>query len=155
MTQRLDLQRAAPEGARALHAAHDYVEHCSLPRQLVDLVYLRTSQINGCAYCIDLHSRDLLQQGMSADKLRLVPVWHELGDFFDARERAALAWTESLTRLEATGAPDADYDAAAQVFSERELADLTIAIALMNAYNRFGVGLRKTPKAVMDARAAG
>lgn len=154
MTRRLDLQQAAPEGARMLRAAHDYIERCSLPRALVTLVYLRASQINGCAYCIDLHARHLREQGMDEAKLRLVSVWHELGDFFDARERAALAWTESLTRLETTHAPDADYVAAASVFDERELADLTLAIALINALNRLGVGLRKPPQAVLDAQRA-
>ncbi|HEU0198506.1 MAG TPA: carboxymuconolactone decarboxylase family protein [Nevskiaceae bacterium] len=151
MQARLDFQKLAPEGARALHSAHDYLDHCSLPEQLVDLVYLRVSQINGCGFCIDMHSRDLLKVGFPADKLRLVPVWHELGDFFTARERAALHWAESLTRLPETGAPDADYAVAKAAFSDKELVDLTLAIAMMNAYNRLGVGFRVVPQAVAKA----
>ncbi len=85
---------------------------------------------------------------MNVEKLVLVPAWHEARDLFDARERAALAWAESLTRVAETGAPDIDYEAVAAAFSDKELADLTIAISLMNAYNRLGIGFRLTPQAV-------
>jgi len=153
MSKRINYRDHAPDGAKALRGVSEYVAQCGLPRTLVDLVYLRASQINGCAYCVDLHTRDLLQAGMSIDKVTLVPVWHEADEVFSARERAALRWTESLTRLEQTGAPDADYDAAAAVFEPRELADLTVTIALMNAYNRLGVGLRMAPQALTALRA--
>lgn len=146
MNPRIKYAELAPEGARALRAVREYVSGCGLPTALVDLVYLRISEINGCTYCIDLHSRDLMENGVSVQKVLLVQAWRETPALFDARERAALAWAESLTRVAETGAPDADYDAAAAVFSERELADLTIAIALMNAYNRLGVGLRMAPR---------
>ena len=153
MSKRINYRDHAPDGAKALRGVSEYVAQCGLPRTLVDLVYLRASQINGCAYCVDLHTRDLLQAGMSIDKVTLVPVWHKADEVFSARERAALRWTESLTRLEQTGAPDADYDAAAAVFEPRELADLTVTIALMNAYNRLGVGLRMAPQALTALRA--
>lgn len=148
MSTRLNYRKAAPDGVKALGGVHTYLAGSGLPAQLIDLVYLRVSQINGCAYCIDMHSRDLLKAGMNVEKLVLVPAWHEAGDLFDARERAALAWAESLTRVAETGAPDKDYEAVAAAFSDKELADLTIAISLMNAYNRLGIGFRLTPQAV-------
>ncbi|WP_144629950.1 carboxymuconolactone decarboxylase family protein [Bordetella genomosp. 13] len=148
MTQRIDPAKASPKAYQSLYPAFAYFQDCSLPLELIDLAYLRVSQINGCAYCIDKHSADLIARGMPVSKLLLVPVWHEAEALFSAQERAALAWSESLTRLEQTGAPDEAYEQAAAVFSERELADLSIAIALMNAANRLGVGFRKTPGAV-------
>lgn len=147
MLQRADFSKLSLEGAKALGAVRHYVMHSGLSEELIDLVFLRISQINGCAYCIDMHSRDLLAKGLSVDKLVLVPVWYEAGKLFDERERAALAWAESVTLVAQTNAPDDVYQAAAAVFSEKEIADLTIAIALMNAYNRLGVGLRMQPKA--------
>lgn len=147
MKHRIDYAKAAPEGAKAFAGVHAYLRKAALPPELIDLVYLRVSQINGCAYCIDMHSRDLLKLGFSMDKLVLVPVWHEAGQLFTARERAALAWAQSVTRVAETGIPDTDYEAAAAEFNEKELADLTYAIALMNAFNRLGVGFRKTPAA--------
>jgi AhpD family alkylhydroperoxidase len=113
----------------------------------VNLVYLRVSQINGCAYCIDMHSRDLLKGGLAVEKLVLVPVWREAGSLFDSRERAALAWTETVTRVADTAIPDGEFESASTAFSEKELADLTIAIGLMNAYNRLAIGFRNPPKA--------
>lgn len=154
MNKRINLFTAAPDAAKGLIAAKNYLEEASLSPVLVELVYLRVSLINHCAYCIDMHTRALLAKGESIDKLALVPVWDEAGPLFDARERAALAWAESLTNVSATCAPDADYQQAAAVFSERELADLTTAIALMNALNRIGVGTRITPAAVAKAAAA-
>jgi len=147
MSQRLDYAKAIPEGRKALAAVQAYVQDCSLPRELVDLVYLRVSQLNGCAFCIDKHTRDLLRLGMALDKLVLVPVWREAGALFSDRERAALAWSESVTRVSETGAPDADYAAVAAHFDDRELADLTYAIALMNAMNRLAIPFRMTPAA--------
>jgi AhpD family alkylhydroperoxidase len=115
------------------------------------LVYLRVSQINGCAYCIDMHSRDLLKSGVVVEKLVLVPVWRDAGAVFNSRERVALAWAETVTRVAETGVPDADYAAAAAEFSEKELADLTYAIGLMNVFNRLGVTFRTPPTAAIKA----
>ena len=148
-----DFTRTWSAQAAALRTIGESASAAGIDKAIVELVKLRASQINGCAYCVDLHTRDLLQAGMSIDKVTLVPVWHEADEVFSARERAALRWTESLTRLEQTGAPDADYDAAAAVFEPRELADLTVTIALMNAYNRLGVGLRMAPQALTALRA--
>ena len=148
MTQRLDYRAIAPEGVKAFYGVSVYLAKCGLPRLLVDLVFLRTSQINGCAHCIDLHSRDLLKEGMSVDKLLLVPVWREALPLFDEREQAALLLTESVTNVATTGVPDADYEVARHVFSDKELIDLFMAIAIMNAYNRIGVGFRAPPGAL-------
>jgi AhpD family alkylhydroperoxidase len=153
MSSRLDYNKLAPLATKGLSVTHGYLSQCGLPMALIDLVYLRVSQINGCAYCIDQHSRDLLALGMPLDKLLLVPVWHEAGALFDARERAALSWSETVTRVAQTAVPDDAYEAVSAVFSEQELIDLTVAIALMNAYTRMGVSFRLTPKAVIEAAA--
>ena len=151
MSKRIDYAKASPEGYKALVAVHTVLQKSGLPKQLVDLVYLRVSQINGCAYCIDMHSRDLLKSGLAVDKLVLVPVWHDAGEVFSRREQVALAWAETVTRVAETGVPDADYEAAAAEFSDKELADLTYAIGLMNAFNRFGIAFRSTPAAAAAA----
>jgi len=151
MTTRLDYAKISPDPYKAYTDVYMQVRKSGLPSQLVDLVYLRVSQINGCAYCIDMHSRDLLKSGLPVEKLVLVPVWPEAGVLFTEREQAALAWAETVTRVSTTGVPDSDYAAAAAVFSEKELADLTYAIGLMNAFNRFGVAFRPAPAAVTAA----
>ncbi|GLZ88266.1 alkyl hydroperoxide reductase AhpD [Metapseudomonas resinovorans] len=147
MTHRIDYATVAPEGYKAFGNVYATLQNGSVPKALVDLAYLRVSQINGCAFCIDMHSRDLLKSGLAVDKLVLVPVWREAGAVFSTRERAALAWAESVTRVAESGVSDADYAAATNEFSEKELADLTYAIGLMNAFNRFGVAFRSTPAA--------
>jgi AhpD family alkylhydroperoxidase len=147
MTHRMDYNAATPAGMKALGGVYRHITQSGLPKTLVDLVYLRVSQINGCAYCIDMHSRDLLKEGVSVEKLVLVPAWRESGPLFDQAERAALAWAETVTRVADSGVPDADYEAAAAVFDQKQLADLTIAIGLMNAYNRMAISFRATPAA--------
>jgi AhpD family alkylhydroperoxidase len=146
MSQRVDYVNEAPAGLRALGGVHVYVANCGLPRELVDLVYLRVSQINGCAYCVAEHSRDLRQSGMPIEKLVLVSVWRESDDVFTAQERAALCWAESLTLISQTGAPDDDYQTALEQFDAKALVDLTIAIGLMNTYNRIAIGFRRGPE---------
>ena len=151
MSHRIDYAKAAPEGYKAYFGVYTAVQKSGLPKELIDLVYLRVSQINGCAFCIDMHSRDLLKSGLAVDKLVLVPGWREGGALFSARERAALAWAETVTRVADTGVPDAEYQAATAEFNEKELADLTYAIGLMNAFNRLGVAFRATPAAAAKA----
>ena len=147
MTLRLDYQKLAPAGMRAVGGVYMYVANAGLPKTLVDLVYLRCSQINGCAYCIDSHSRDLLKEGVPAAKLMLLTAWRESGEVFAAQERAALAWAEALTLVSQTHAPDADYEAVSAVFAPKEVADLTLAIGLINVYNRVAIGFRRGPEA--------
>jgi AhpD family alkylhydroperoxidase len=146
MSQRLNYQKVIPDAMKAFGGVRQYVVKCGLPAELIDLVYLRVSQINGCAYCIDLHTRDLLNGGMTIEKITLVPVYWEAEPFFSAKERAALAWAESLTLVSHTRAADADYEVVAAHFNEKELADLTVAISLMNAYNRIAIGFRRGPE---------
>src|SRR5215469_12465074 len=134
MSQRLDYSQIAPAGVKALGGVYGYITQSSLSPALVELMYLRISQINNCAYCLDMHTRDLMKKDVKVEKLALVQAWREAGPLFDARERAALAWAESVTRVAETGVPDMDYEAVRAVFDERELVDLTIAIGLMNTY---------------------
>lgn len=147
-TARLNWYEVAPAGAKALFGIHHYVTHdTALPEELIHLVFLRVSQINGCAHCIDLHTRDLLGT-MAADKVALVPVWAEVPHLFPDAYRAALAWAEEVTLLSETHASDEAYAAAAATFEPRQLVDLTIAIAAMNAFNRLGAPFRLPVKAV-------
>ena len=155
MSQRLDYTQIAPAGVKALGGVYGYVMQSSLPAALVELVYLRVSQINNCAYCLDMHTRDLLKKGQKVEKLALVQAWAEAGNLFDERERAALAWAETVTRVAETGVPDEAYQAARTVFEERELVDLTIAIGLMNAYNRMAISFRNTPRAALEQQEHG
>lgn len=149
MNKRLDYNQIAPAGVKALGSVYGYITQSSLPPALIDLVYLRISQINNCAYCLDSHTRDLLKKGVRVEKLTLVQAWREAGNLFDARERAALAWAETVTRIAETNVPDEAYQAARAAFDERELVDLTIAIGLMNAYNRMAISFRNTPQAAL------
>ena len=150
MSKRLDYTQIAPAGIKALGGVYGCVAQSSVPPALVDLIYLRVSQINNCAYCLDMHTRDLLKKGQKIEKLALVQAWAEAGHLFDERERAALAWAETVTRVAETAVPDEAYQAARAVFEERELVDLTIAIGLMNAYNRMAISFRNTPQAALE-----
>lgn len=151
MPHRIDYAVVSPDGYKAFGNVYAILLKSALPKALIDLVYLRISQINGCAFCIDMHTRDLMKSGLSVDKLMLVAVWHDAGALFTPRERAALAWAETVTRVADTGVPDTAYAAAAAQFGDKDLADLTYAIGLMNAFNRFGVAFRPLPAAVANA----
>jgi AhpD family alkylhydroperoxidase len=142
---RLDYAKVIPDAMKALGGVHSYVAKSGLPRELIDLVYLRVSLINGCAYCIDMHTRDLVKGGMKPEKVALVPVYWEVEGLFSEKETAALAWAEALTLVSKTHAPDAVYAIAAKQVSEKELGDLTVAIGLMNTYNRIAIGFRREP----------
>ena len=148
MSQRMNYNAVSPTGMKALGTVYGYVRQSGLSSRLIDLVYLRVSQINGCAYCIDAHSRDLLKAGLPVEHLVLVTVWPEAGTIFDEQEKAALAWAEAVTLLGDRGVTDGAYEAAAAVFDGKQLSDLTIAISLMNAYNRMAISFRARPTAV-------
>jgi len=120
------------------------------PTELIDLIYLRISQINNCAYCLDMHTSDRLKKGVKIEKVALVQAWAEAGQLFGEREQAALAWAETVTRVSETGVPDDAFQAARAVFEEKELVDLTIAIGLMNVYNRMAISFRNTPQAGLE-----
>jgi AhpD family alkylhydroperoxidase len=149
MSKRLDYNQIAPKGVQALGSVYGYVMQSSLPTILIELIFLRVSQINNCAYCLDMHTRDLMKKGQKIEKLALVQAWAEAGNLFDERERAALAWAETVTRVAETGVPDKAYEEARAVFDEREIVDLTIAIGLMNTYNRMAISFRNTPQAAL------
>jgi AhpD family alkylhydroperoxidase len=153
MSMRLDYNRIAPAGVKALGGVYGYVLQSKLPATLINLVFLRISQINNCAYCLDMHTRELLKSGEKIEKLALLQAWAEAGNLFNERERAALAWAETVTRVADTGVPDQAYKAARAVFDERELVDLTLAISLMNAYNRMAISFRNTPQAAIGLAA--
>lgn len=140
--------QASPEGGKAMTGLHHFVtKGTALPGLLTHLVFLRVSQINGCAHCIDIHTRDLIAEGMSVEKLVLVPVWREAEHLFSEQERAALAWSEEVTQISETHASDAAYAAALAMFGEKDLVDLTLTIAAMNAINRMGISFRMKPRA--------
>ncbi len=140
--KRLVWHEVAPQGAKALFGIHHYLTTATdLPEEMIHLVFLRVSQINGCAHCIDLHTRDLLKT-MPIDKVALVPVWAEVPHLFADEYRAALSWAEEVTLVSETHASDEAYASAAAAFAPKDLVDLTIAIAAMNAFNRLGAPFR-------------
>ena len=145
MTQRIDYEKLSAAGVRALGGLYVYVENSGLPKPLIDQVFLRASQINGCAYCIDMHSRDLLKGGVAVEKVMLVSVWREAGDIFTDKEKAALQWAESVTLIAETHAPDEAFAAVSAQFQPKEISDLTLAIGLINTYNRLSIGFRRPP----------
>ena len=138
MKPRLNPYQAAPEAMKAMGALEAYVRNCGLEHSLIELVKTRASQINGCAFCIHMHTRDALARGETAERLFLLDAWRE-SPLYSDRERAALAWTEALTLVAQTHAPDADYEAARRHFAEAELVELTLLIATINAWNRIGI----------------
>ena len=141
MSARIDFYTASPDALKAMLALEAAVGKLSIELPLLELVRLRVSQINGCAYCLDMHAPEARAAGVSQQKLDVLAAWRE-SPAFDARERAALGWAEALTRIEATGAPDADYDALAAEFTEQERAEVTFVITSINTWNRFAVGFR-------------
>jgi AhpD family alkylhydroperoxidase len=152
MTPRLNALKVAPEGVSALVAVENYVKNSGLDHKLLTLVKVRVSQINGCAYCLHMHSEEARKLGETPTRLYLLDAWHE-SNLYSDRERAALAWAESLTNISTTHAPDEVYEQARRQFSEKTLADLSIAIAMINAWNRLSIGMRAAHPADM-AKAA-
>lgn len=141
MQPRMNIPNLAPELFRSVLTLDGTVNASGLDPDLLHLVKIRASQINGCAYCVDMHVKESLTDGMDTQKLHLVATWRE-SPFFDARERAALEWTESVTLIADTGVPDAAYEAVRAEFSEAELAKLTVAIGTISLLNRIAVASR-------------
>jgi AhpD family alkylhydroperoxidase len=140
MKQRISY-RSVPDVYKAMLGLENYLEHASLDKKLLDLVRLRVSQINGCAFCIDMHWKDLRAAGETEQRLYGLDAWDE-SPYYDERERAALAWSEAVTRIEPDRVPDAVYDRARTVFDERQLADLTLAVVAINGWNRLNIAFR-------------
>ncbi|MFS2093131.1 carboxymuconolactone decarboxylase family protein [Pseudomonas sp. Pseusp11] len=146
MQTRIDFYTASPDALKAMMALETAVSKLPLEKSLIELVKLRASQINGCAFCIDMHTADAIKDGETPRRLFAVTAWRE-APFFTNRERAALAWTESMTQVSLTHAPDEDYALLSAEFSPKEMVDLTVAISTINSWNRLAVGFRKMPQA--------
>lgn len=144
MDQRINYLKVAPEGVENLRKLEAYLKNAGLEHDLVELVKLRASQINGCAFCIDMHTKDARTRGESEQRLYGLNAWRET-PFYSERERAALAWTETVTKISADQAPDAIYDQVKQHFTEKELVDLTLAVIAINAWNRLAISFRTPP----------
>lgn len=141
MSSRMDFAKASPGAYRAMLAMQEYVHSSGLEAPLLELVKMRASQINGCAYCLDMHSKDARAAGETEQRLYVLNAWRE-APFYSQRERAALAWTEALTLVADGHVPDDVYSEARQHFSERELVDLSMAIIAINGWNRLAIGFR-------------
>lgn len=141
---RLDYYKLAPDAAEGIMQLERYIHSCGLEESLIDLVKLRASQINGCAYCVDMHTKEARSRGESEQRLYGVVTWHE-APFYTARERAALAWTEAVTLVAVNHVPDDIYDAVHEQFSDKEMVDLTFAVIAINSWNRLAVSFRTMP----------
>lgn len=144
MSSRLRYKEIAPEVYRALSAVQVHIAQSGLDPKLVELIYLRVSQVNGCAYCVHLHSKGLRAKGEVDRRIDTLVVWRE-APFFTARERVALAWAESVTRLGPDHVPDDLYEQAVGEFGDKDLVELTLAVATINAWNRLSIAARLTP----------
>jgi AhpD family alkylhydroperoxidase len=153
MTSRLNLFAVAPEASKAVLALEQYCQNSGIPKRLIHLIKLRASIINGCAYCVDMHVKEARHDGLSEQWINLVSVWHEARVYSDA-ERAVLGWTDALTLLAQTRAPDADYDALRAHFSEEDIAKIIVIIGTINVWNRMAVGTRMHHPVDPGAKAA-
>ncbi len=150
MKPRMNPQQAAPDAMKALGALEDYVQHCGLDQVLIDLVKTRASQINGCAFCINMHTHDAMARGEAAERLFLLDAWRET-PLYTEREQAALAWTEAVTLVSQTHVPDDVFEQARRQFDEAELTKLTLLVATINAWNRIAISFRLTPQVKVRA----
>ncbi len=153
MQPRLRYRQVAPGVAGAMHGLEQYLEQCGLERPLLNLVKTRASQINGCAFCIDAHTKDARADGETEQRLYALDAWRET-PFYTDRERAALAWTEAVTLIAVDHVPDEVYQEVSQHFGEKELVDLTLAVVAINGWNRLSISFRSTPGNYQPARRA-
>jgi len=144
MEPRIDARRFAQDASKAMYALEEYLGECGLDHKLMHLLKLRASQINGCAYCIDMHSKDARALGETEQRLYELDAWRET-PFYSDRERAALAWIEAVTLVSQTHVPDAVFEEVRKQFSEKEIVDLTYLTATINAWNRLAIALRAVP----------
>jgi AhpD family alkylhydroperoxidase len=152
MEARLHYQEVAPGTYKAMLGLEHYLHGCGLEEPLLRLIKLRASQINGCAFCLDMHWKDLRAIGEDEQRLYSLDAWREC-PYYTERERAALAWTEAVTLITSGHVPDTVYDAAGQHFSEKELADLTLAVVAINGWNRLLIAGRAVPGAYQPSKA--
>jgi AhpD family alkylhydroperoxidase len=144
MQPRIEYDKVAPEAIKPMLGLEAYVRRCGLEPALLELIKLRASQINSCAYCIDMHTKDARAHGESEQRLYALNAWRET-PFYTDKERAALAWTEAVTRVADTHVPDEVYEQVRQHFGEKELVDLTLAIVAINSWNRIAISFRAVP----------
>ena len=144
MKPRIEYAKVAAGALAAMRGLESYVHGSGLEPALLELVKMRASQLNGCAYCLDMHSKDARAAGEKEQRLNTLAAWHET-PFFSERERAALAWTEAVTLVGTTHVPDEAFEAARGQFSERELVDLTVAVVAINGWNRLAIAFRSLP----------
>jgi AhpD family alkylhydroperoxidase len=150
---RLNYFKAAPGGLNIMREFEKYLHECGLEQSLIELVKMRSSQINGCAYCIEMHSKDARAAGETEQRLYGLSAWRET-PFYTDRERAALAWTESLTLISTNGVPDELYEPTLQHFSEQELVNLTLVVTTINTWNRLAISFRSEPGSYQPPKAA-
>jgi AhpD family alkylhydroperoxidase len=144
MQPRIEYTKYAQEAHKSLYALEKYISTCGLDRKLIHLLKLRASQINGCAYCIDMHSKDARAIGETEQRLYELDAWRET-PFYTDKERAAMEWAESLTLVSQTHVPDETFEAVKKHFSEKEIVDLTIVVGLINLWNRLAISMRAVP----------
>jgi AhpD family alkylhydroperoxidase len=144
MNPRIDFLKISPKAVQAMLGLQNYVNACGLEHSLMELVKMRASQINHCAYCLDMHSKDMRAAGETEQRIYLLNAWRE-APFYSDRERAALEWTEALTLVHETEVPDSAYEVVRKQFSEEEIVNLSLAIVAINGWNRLCVGLRAVP----------
>ena len=153
MEQRIDLTKYALDAQKSLYALEKYIANSGLDHKLIHLLKMRASQINGCAYCIDMHSKDARALGESEQRLYELNAWRET-PFYTDRERAALEWTESLTLVSQTHVPDEVYESVKKHFSEKEIVDLSILVSVINVWNRLAISTRTMPGTYKPQQAA-
>ena len=154
MEARIDARRHAQEAQKAMYALENYLAESGLEHRLIHLMKMRASQINGCAYCIDMHSKDARALGETEQRLYELDAWRET-PFYSDRERAALAWTEAITLVSETHVPDSVYEEVRKIFNEKEIVDLTFVVTTINAWNRLAIALRAVPGRYRPAALAG
>ncbi len=153
MQARLDMMKASPDAIKAVVALEQYVQNSGLERRFIHLIKLRASQINGCAFCVDMHVKESRHDGLSEQWINMMCVWRE-SPVYDARERALLGWVDAVTNIVQTGAPDADFEALSEHFSTEDIAKITVAIGTINVWNRLAVSFRSQHPVDNVARAA-
>ena len=145
MKARYEVAKLAPAGYKGLLEIEGYLKTCGIEKNILHLIKLRASQINGCAFCLDMHWKDLRALGENERRLYSLDAWRENEDLYNQRERAALAWCEAMTKITEGHVSDAVYDEMIQVFNEKEIADLTLAVATINSWNRLAISSRMVP----------
>ena len=145
MHQRIDVTKVSPAALQAASALQGYVDKSGLDARLRELIKIRASQINGCAYCLAMHTREARKLGETEERMHLLDAWRE-APVYDERERAALGWTEAITLVARDHVPDEAYEAVRKQFSEKEIIDLTAAAVAINMWNRLAIALRATPQ---------